>query len=44
MADCPRCGGDFDVDDLVRHERESLVRVHCPDCATLLGDYDRRTH
>jgi hypothetical protein len=28
-----------DVDDLVRHEREGLLRIHCPDCKGLLGAY-----
>lgn len=41
MASCHGCGGRFDADELVRHERERLLVVHCPDCGCLLGRYRR---
>jgi hypothetical protein len=39
MPHCRYCDADVDVDDLVRHEREDLLRVHCPECKGLLGAY-----
>jgi uncharacterized Zn finger protein len=41
MATCRRCGGSYGVEELVRHEHERLLVVHCPDCGGLLGRYRR---
>jgi len=42
MATCKRCGTSVEADDLVRHERESLVVVHCPDCNFTMGTWRDR--
>jgi hypothetical protein len=39
MAHCRYCDVDVDVEDLVRHETDGFVRVHCPECSGLLGTY-----
>jgi phage FluMu protein Com len=39
MPQCRYCDADLDADDLVRHERNALLRVHCPECKNLLGAY-----
>lgn len=41
MVSCPGCGGTYAADDLVRHEHERLLVVHCPDCNRLIGRYRR---
>jgi uncharacterized Zn finger protein len=41
MVTCPSCGSDHPPEELVRHECERLVIVHCPDCEALLGRYRR---
>lgn len=43
MPKCNRCSGQFDAEDLVRHEYEHLVVVHCPDCGFVMGQYNRHT-
>jgi uncharacterized Zn finger protein len=42
MPSCPCCDSDHGTDDLVRHERRTLVVVHCPDCNQVLGRYRDR--
>ncbi|WP_323191969.1 hypothetical protein [Halostella sp. PRR32] len=39
MPKCTKCGTTHDVDSLVRHERGNLLRVHCPDCESPMGQY-----
>jgi len=39
MPSCPGCDGEYEAAELVRHEHESLVVVHCPDCNQLMGQY-----
>jgi uncharacterized Zn finger protein len=39
MPTCPHCGTTHETEDLVRHECETLVVVHCPDCSGGLGRY-----
>ncbi|MFB6164893.1 MAG: hypothetical protein ABEJ31_07025 [Haloarculaceae archaeon] len=39
MPTCTHCGADLDAADLVRHETERLIRVHCPECETPMGAY-----
>lgn len=39
MVTCSHCGREYDPDDLVRHEHETRVVVHCPDCHCVLGQY-----
>ncbi|WP_336344385.1 hypothetical protein [Halalkalicoccus ordinarius] len=39
MTTCQRCDGEFEPEELIRHERPRLVLVHCPDCGTFLGEY-----
>lgn len=41
MATCSHCGQSFDADELVRHEHDRLLVVHCPDCNCVLGRYRR---
>ncbi|WP_435179866.1 hypothetical protein [Halorussus sp. AFM4] len=41
MTTCPGCGRDLDAEELVRHERDRFVVVHCPDCKRPLGRYNR---
>lgn len=41
MPTCRNCSGEFDADDLVRHEAERVLVVHCPDCRAPLGRYRR---
>ena len=41
MVSCRHCGGDYGVEELVRHEHERLLVVHCPDCGCVLGRYRR---
>ncbi|MEF8773874.1 MAG: hypothetical protein V5A37_04055 [Halobacteriales archaeon] len=42
MPTCRNCGADHDVVDLVRHERDGTVVVHCPDCSFPMGRWDSR--
>ncbi len=39
MATCRRCGTESDAEALDRHERDGLVRVHCPDCGGPMGSW-----
>jgi DNA-directed RNA polymerase subunit RPC12/RpoP len=41
MATCRSCGKTFTAAQLVRHETERLVVVHCPDCSRPMGRYKR---
>jgi hypothetical protein len=41
MVTCRNCECEYTADELVRHESERLVLVHCPDCRALLGRYRR---
>jgi len=41
MPTCTGCDHEFDPAELVRHETERLVVVHCPSCSTTLGRYRR---
>jgi hypothetical protein len=41
MPTCRHCSAEVATEDLVRHERPGLVRVHCPQCQCLLGRYRR---
>jgi NAD-dependent SIR2 family protein deacetylase len=41
MTTCKECGRELDAEDLVRHELERSVIVHCPGCECLLGRYNR---
>lgn len=40
MPRCKRCGAEHDVTEIVRHEHDSLVVVHCPDCMGVMGRYN----
>jgi uncharacterized Zn finger protein len=40
MPKCRNCSGEFDASELVRHERDGLVVVHCPDCEFAMGSYN----
>ncbi|MFB6105467.1 MAG: hypothetical protein ABEJ70_00700 [Halobacteriaceae archaeon] len=42
MATCPSCGADHPASELVRHEGETYVVVHCPDCRRRLGGWRKR--
>ena len=42
MPRCKGCGNECDVTELVRHENEGTVIVHCPECGQLLGTYNER--
>jgi hypothetical protein len=39
MPNCQSCDGEFAAEDLTRHERAGVVRVHCPDCGCAMGTY-----
>jgi NAD-dependent SIR2 family protein deacetylase len=39
MPTCRGCGETVDADELERHERDGLVRVHCPDCGFAMGTW-----
>ncbi|HKL28050.1 MAG TPA: hypothetical protein VJ898_02165 [Natrialbaceae archaeon] len=39
MPTCRHCGAEHEAADLVRHERNGLLLVHCPDCNCLMGTY-----
>lgn len=39
MPTCQACDGTHEADELVRHEREGVVTVHCPDCHATMGRY-----
>jgi NAD-dependent SIR2 family protein deacetylase len=41
MPVCSHCETDYEVDDLVRHDRRGVLLVHCPSCECLLGRYRR---
>ncbi|MFH5797851.1 hypothetical protein [Haladaptatus sp. CMAA 1911] len=43
MPTCNHCEGDFTANDLVRHEYERIIIVHCPDCGCVLGQYNRHS-
>jgi DNA-directed RNA polymerase subunit RPC12/RpoP len=36
---CRRCDGEFDAEELVRHDQRRVVFVHCPECGFRLGEY-----
>jgi uncharacterized Zn finger protein len=44
VTTCQRCDGEFEVEELIRHERPRLVLVHCPNCGSLLGEYRDPSH
>lgn len=47
MPTCKSCGEEHDATDLVRHEGDGVLHVHCPNCECVMGFYrDRalRTH
>jgi uncharacterized C2H2 Zn-finger protein len=39
MPGCRHCGTDHDTEALVRHERDGLVLVHCPNCNCVMGSW-----
>ena len=40
MPTCNRCRGDFETEELVRHEYDGrLLVVHCPVCNATMGSY-----
>ncbi|MCU4750449.1 hypothetical protein OB919_00390 [Halobacteria archaeon AArc-curdl1] len=39
MPTCTYCDRSLEAADLVRHESGDLLRVHCPDCHSMLGTY-----
>ncbi len=39
MPTCRGCGGEYDAADLVRHERDGVVVVHCPNCQYRMGTW-----
>lgn len=39
MTTCNRCDRTLDASDLVRHEDDGLLIVHCPGCGNVLGVY-----
>lgn len=41
MPTCKHCGCEFSPAELVRHETDRLVLVHCPECENPLGSYRR---
>ena len=41
MATCPGCEATFDPEELVRHDRDRFLVVHCPDCNHVIGRYRR---
>ncbi|WP_458189337.1 hypothetical protein [Haladaptatus sp. NG-WS-4] len=43
MPTCKHCSGEFSAEDLVRHEYERTVVVHCPDCNCVMGTYNRHS-
>ncbi|WP_266079893.1 hypothetical protein [Haladaptatus caseinilyticus] len=43
MPICKHCNGEFTADELVRHEYERVIVVHCPDCGCVLGQYNRHS-
>lgn len=42
MPTCTRCGADHPTEELVRHEQDGMLFVHCPDCQHPFGVYNRR--
>jgi DNA-directed RNA polymerase subunit RPC12/RpoP len=44
MPRCKRCSGEFEAEELKRHEIDGMVHVHCPNCGFNLGDYNSRVH
>lgn len=44
MPRCNHCGAQHGADELVRHEYDSLVIVHCPECNCLMGQYNPHVH
>jgi DNA-directed RNA polymerase subunit RPC12/RpoP len=44
MPRCKRCSGEFEAEELKRHEVDGMVHVHCPNCGFNLGDYNSRVH
>jgi uncharacterized Zn finger protein len=43
MPTCPSCDGEYDAEELKRHERDGMVFVHCPDCGHSMGAYNRHS-
>jgi len=41
MPTCKHCGREFGPGELVRHETDRLLLVHCPECEMPLGSYRR---
>jgi Zn ribbon nucleic-acid-binding protein len=41
---CPSCENGFTLDELTRHDRDGVHRVHCPDCGHHLDTHNEHTH
>ncbi|WP_435361264.1 hypothetical protein [Haloarchaeobius sp. DFWS5] len=39
MPTCASCESTVSTDDLVRHERDGFLFVHCPECHCCMGHY-----
>ena len=45
MTTCSYCKRESDVTELVRHEHDGMLFVHCPHCNHVLGVYnEHRQH
>ncbi|MDY6764259.1 MAG: hypothetical protein SV377_00995 [Halobacteria archaeon] len=42
MSTCKYCDEEFTAEDLIRHEREEVLIVQCPQCKSVLGRYRQR--
>lgn len=40
---CRNCQAEIAVEDLVRHDHDELVMVHCPKCGFTMGTYNRHS-
>jgi uncharacterized Zn finger protein len=39
MATCKACGDEFAPADLIRHDSDRVLVVHCPACGAFMGSY-----
>ena len=40
---CQNCHAELVADDLVRHDHDGLLLVHCPNCGFTMGTYNRHS-
>lgn len=40
---CRNCQSELAPEDLIRHDHDELLIVHCPECRFMMGTYNRHS-